>query len=64
MDWFEGGMPLNPFDPMLPIRYGMCLDWLNRSKEASPYFVQALELRPNNGVIYLYLGRHCMDLEN
>jgi tetratricopeptide (TPR) repeat protein len=64
MKWFEGAMMLNPLDSWSPIRYGMCLDWLDRPNEASKYFVKALELMPNNAVIYFYMGWHCMDLEN
>jgi tetratricopeptide (TPR) repeat protein len=42
----------------------MCLDWLDRPQEASKYYVKGLELRPNNAIVYFYMGRHCMDLGN
>jgi O-antigen ligase len=64
MKWFEGAMMLNPLDSWSPIRYGMCLDWLDRPNEASQYFVRALELRPNNATIYFYLGWHCLEVGN
>ncbi len=47
MEWFKRGMELNPFEAYNPLRYGMCLDWLDRAKEAGPYFKRANELDPN-----------------
>src|SRR5262249_14206597 len=29
MKWFERAMALDPYDPYTPMRYGMCLDWLD-----------------------------------
>ena len=43
MKWFEVGMKLNPLDPYNFAHYGMCLHWVNRHKEAAPYFDQALQ---------------------
>jgi O-antigen ligase len=48
MKWFERGMKLNRWDPFAPMRYGMCLDWLDKHDEALPWFQQALEVDPNN----------------
>lgn len=48
MEWMELGMKLNPFNAYFPIRYGMCLYWLERKKEGDPYFEKALELEPNS----------------
>jgi len=62
MTWFESAMLLNPYDPMAHVRYGMCLDWLDRPREATRYFLRANELLPYNSTIYFYLGRHCMEL--
>jgi tetratricopeptide (TPR) repeat protein/uncharacterized membrane protein len=64
MNWFEGAMIRNRFDSWSSMRYGMCLDWLDRSKEATVYFVKTLELRPNNAIVYFYLGRHAMEMGN
>jgi hypothetical protein len=64
MTWFEGAIIANPYDSWSMLGYGMCLDWVDRPQEATKYFVQALELRPNNPTIYLNLGRHCMELGN
>jgi O-antigen ligase len=64
MEYYGASMTLNPFDSWAPLRYGMCLDWLDRSKEATPYFTKALELRPNNSTVEFYLGRHAMEVGN
>jgi len=64
MHWFQGAMICNRFDFWSSIRYGMCLDWLDRSKEASQYFVKSLQLRPNHADVYFFLGWHCMNLGN
>ena len=48
MEWLELGMKLNPYNAYFPMRYGMCLYWLERKKEGDPYFEKALQLDPNN----------------
>jgi hypothetical protein len=63
MDWFEKAMALNRWDSRSYAGYGWCLDWLDRSAEASAYFTKAEELDPNNyynlnaiGLHYVHLG--------
>ncbi len=60
--WFARGMEANPFDARFPVRLGMCLDWIGRSQEASPYFDIAERLDPNNYYIALEVGRHFVAL--
>jgi O-antigen ligase len=58
IQWFSRGMEVNRFDPRFPLRLGMCLDWLGRQQEATPYFNRAERLDPNNYYIALEVGRH------
>ncbi|MCX7866438.1 MAG: O-antigen ligase family protein [Limisphaera sp.] len=58
MRWFEIAMRLNPYDPYPPLRYGMCLDWLDRTEEAQPYFDRAVELDPNSYYVVAHMGWH------
>jgi len=58
MTWFEKAMKLNPYDPLSNIRYGMCLDWLERHGEAEPYFKKALALDSNGFYASAHMGWH------
>jgi len=60
--WFSLAMALNPHDPLCPMRYGMCLDWLDREKEATFYFKKACELQPNGTYVAAYEGWHYIQL--
>jgi len=62
--WFTTAGKLNRYDPWPPLRLGMCLDWLGRTSEATPYFKQAFELDPNSYAILAHLGWHYFQLEN
>jgi O-antigen ligase len=62
IQWFASGMEVNRFDARLPLRLGMCLDWIGRPKEATPYFELAERLDPNNHYIALEEGRHYVAL--
>jgi O-antigen ligase len=62
MGWFERGMALNPYDPYPPLRYGMCLHWLDRHGEAQPYFDKALRLDPNSYYARAHMGWHYAQL--
>ena len=64
MQWFARGMALNRYDFLAPLGYGMCLDWLDRPKEATRYFVQALELGRNDATVQWKFAWHCMTLRN
>ena len=57
-------MALNPYDSETRLGYGLCLDWLDRPKEATRYFVQAMELRRNNARVQWKFAWHCMILRN
>ena len=58
MQWFRKAMQLNPYDPYPYIRYGMCLDWLDRHDEAEGYFKKANELDPNGFYTSAHMGWH------
>jgi tetratricopeptide (TPR) repeat protein len=58
MQWYERGWKLNPYDSSGYLRYGMCLDWLDRHDEAAPYFSRADALAPNNYFIAANTGWH------
>jgi tetratricopeptide (TPR) repeat protein len=47
MAWFARGTNLNRFDGYNYMRYGMCLDRLERFDDAEPYFNKADELDPD-----------------
>jgi O-antigen ligase len=64
MQWFARGMALNRYDFETRLGYGMCLDWLDRPKEATWYFVQALELGRNDARVQWKYAWHCMVLRN
>jgi len=58
MSWFQKAIQLNPYDPYPWIRYGMCLDWLERHQEAEGYFKKANELDPNWFYTSAHMGWH------
>ena len=58
MDWFSRGMKLNPYDGYNYLRYGMCLDWLERHDEAEAYFNRADALDPNSYFVAANIGWH------
>jgi O-antigen ligase len=58
MDWYLRGMKLDRFDGYNYLRYGMCLDWLNRHDEAAGYFSRAEELDPNGYYTVANIGWH------
>ena len=55
-------MRLNRWDPLSRIRYGMCLDWLGRTREAEPYFLEAAELDWNGYYTMAHVGWHYMQV--
>lgn len=64
MDWYDKSMKFNPLDAYIPMRYGMCLDWLGRTNEATPYFEKAEALDPESTHVAYFMGRHYMELGN
>jgi O-antigen ligase len=62
MDWFDRTMKLNKWSGYGYLRYGWCLDWLERWAEAEPYFDRANELDPNGYLTEDYIGLHYIEL--
>jgi tetratricopeptide (TPR) repeat protein len=58
MDWYSRGMKLNLYDGYNYLRYGMCLDWLDRHDEAAGYFNRAETLDPNGYYTVANIGWH------
>jgi O-antigen ligase len=58
MQWYARGMKLNPHDGYNYLRYGMCLDWLEKHDEARPYFNRADALDPNGYYTEANIGWH------
>jgi O-antigen ligase len=56
--WYERVWKLNRFDAYSPLRYGMCLDWLDQHDAAEIYFHNADTLDPNNYFIGANIGWH------
>ena len=64
MAWFARGTNLNRFDGYNYMRYGMCLDRLERFDEAEPYFNKADELDPNGYFTAAHGGWHYVQMGN
>jgi O-antigen ligase len=64
LPWFKRAMELNRYDYESPLSCGMCLDWLDRTKEATPYFVRGLELYRNGATVEWKFAWHCSILGN
>jgi O-antigen ligase len=61
---FEQSMKLNRWDGYGFLRYGMCLDWLDRWQESGPYFDKAEELDPNGYFTIANIGLHYVQIRN
>jgi O-antigen ligase len=64
MGWYARGMKLNPHDGYNYLRYGMCLDWLEKHDEAGPYFNRADALDPNGYYTAANIGWHYIQAGN
>ena len=64
MQWYARGMKLNPHDGYNYLRYGMCLDWLEKHDEAGPYFDRADALDPNSYYTAANIGWHYVQAGN
>jgi hypothetical protein len=64
IQWFERAAALNPFDPIIQVRLGMCLDWLDRHDEAWKAFARALELDPNGYFTLAHVGWHYVQVKD
>ena len=58
MHWFERGWQLNRYYSYNFLRYGMCLDWLERHAEAASFYDRTDALDPNNYFIAANIGWH------
>jgi O-antigen ligase/Tfp pilus assembly protein PilF len=58
MGWFGRSMKLNPWDGYGYLRYGWCLDWLERFGESPRYFERAAQLDPNSYFMAANIGLH------
>lgn len=61
MTWYAISMKLNPLDAFVPMRYGMCLDWIGQTNRAGAYFDLAAKMDPNNSLLAYYEARHCIE---
>jgi O-antigen ligase len=64
MQWYARGMQLNPHDSYNYLRYGMCLDWLEKHDEAGPYFNRADARDPNGYYTAVNVGWHYIQAGN
>ena len=64
MEWYGRCIKLNPYDGYGFLRYGMCLDWVERSLESAPYFDHAEQLDPNGYYTVANIGLHYVELGN
>jgi O-antigen ligase len=64
MQWYARSMKLNPHDGYNYLRYGMCLDWLEKHDEAGPYFNRADALDPNSYYTAANIGWHYVQAGN
>lgn len=64
LTYYKQAMELSPYDPVSPLGYGMCLDWLGRTEEATPFFEKASQLDPNGYETINYLGWHYLQMED
>lgn len=62
LQWYAKSMASDPLDAFVPMRYGMCLDWIGETNQASAYFDRAQELAPNDFHVAFFHGRHCVEL--
>jgi tetratricopeptide (TPR) repeat protein len=64
MAWFRKGIDQNPYEAENYLRVGWCLDWLDRSEEAGPYFDKGELLDPNSYFVVAQVGLHHVALRN
>ena len=64
MRWYARGMKLDPHNGYNYLRYGMCLDWLEKHDEAGPYFNRADALDPNGYYTAANVGWHYVQAGN
>ena len=62
MQWYERARNLDRYDAYSYLRYGMCLDWLDRHDQAGKYFSQAEALDPNGYYTVSIAGWHYVQI--
>ena len=62
MKWYTHARNLDPYDAYSWLRYGMCLDWLDRRDQAGKYFSQAEALDPNGYYTVAIVGWHYVQI--
>ena len=58
MKWFKRAIELNPYDDSSFLRYGICLDHIDRHDEAFAYFDKANRIEPNSYYNNAWTGWH------
>ncbi|MGA3284693.1 MAG: O-antigen ligase family protein [Verrucomicrobiota bacterium] len=62
MQWYGRARNLDHYDAYSCLRYGMCLDWLDRHNQAGTYFSQAEALDPNGYYTVAIVGWHYVQI--
>jgi len=62
MQWYARARKLDRYDAYSCLRYGMCLDWLDRHGQAEKYFSQAETLDPNGYYTVAIIGWHYVQI--
>jgi len=62
--WFGRSQKLNPWNSYSFLKFGWCLDWMDRKAESEPYFSRAEELDPNGYFTMASIGLHYVELGN
>jgi O-antigen ligase len=64
MEWFNRAIQANPYHGYSFMRYGMCLDWVDRPVEALSYFNRAIQLDPNGYFTAAHVGWHYVQTQD
>jgi tetratricopeptide (TPR) repeat protein len=64
MEWFARSTNLNRFHGYSYLRYGTCLDKVDRHDAAEPCYNQANELDPNGYFTAAWIGWHYVQIED
>jgi O-antigen ligase len=64
IQWYARGMDLDPHDGYNYLRYGMCLDWLEKHDQAGWFFSRADALDPNGYYTAVNIGWHYVQAGN
>jgi O-antigen ligase len=64
MRWLDRAMSLNPYHSDSFMRYGMCLDWVDRPGEAIRYYDRAVQLDPNGSFTAAHVGWHYVQVQD